>query len=121
MEELSAKRLETRADLVVDRIPQHSRAQEGRPTVPLPPRFALAVLHGASAEDNEDLTQMWAGLIANAMDPNNRQRTRRDGGLQQFGIVLIDLALAGDNAIVTQIGRAQSCLMGVKNRGRAHQ
>lgn len=39
-------------------------------TIPIPPRFAIPLLQAASQEDDESIQNMWAGLIANATDPN---------------------------------------------------
>jgi hypothetical protein len=36
---------------------------------PLPPQFALPLLEGASLESEDDVQELWAGLLANAADP----------------------------------------------------
>lgn len=38
-------------------------------TTPLPPQFALPLLEGASLESEDDVQELWAGLLANAADP----------------------------------------------------
>jgi len=44
------------------------RRIEGK-TLPIPPRYAVPLIQNASQEDDETLQEMWAGLIANATDP----------------------------------------------------
>lgn len=45
------------------------RGIEGK-TIPVPPRYALPLLESASLEDDENIQDKWAGLIANATDPD---------------------------------------------------
>lgn len=45
------------------------RGIEGK-TTPVPPRYAIPLLESASLEDDENLQDKWAGLIANGTDPN---------------------------------------------------
>lgn len=47
------------------------RHLEGK-TVPISLRTAIPLIEKASLEDDESLQDMWAGLIANATDPNKR-------------------------------------------------
>ena len=47
------------------------RGIEGK-TIPIPPRYALPLLDSASLEDDENIQDKWAGLIANATDPDKR-------------------------------------------------
>ncbi len=37
---------------------------------PVPPKLAVPLLEAATIEDDEDLHDLWARLLANAMDPN---------------------------------------------------
>lgn len=39
-------------------------------TIPILPKYALPILQEASLEDDADVRSLWAGLIANATDPN---------------------------------------------------
>ncbi|MCU1317725.1 MAG: hypothetical protein JWN63_3047 [Candidatus Acidoferrum typicum] len=43
----------------------------------IPPQFALPLLDGASLEAEEDIQQLWAGLIANAVDPGRAFRIKK--------------------------------------------
>lgn len=52
------------------------RRMVGKP-LPIPPEFTLPVLEGISLEAEESIQEMWAGLIANACDPNTRFRIRK--------------------------------------------
>lgn len=47
-----------------------------RPDVP-PPRIFLPLVEHASYEDDDGLQDLWAGLIANSLDPTQRQRQTR--------------------------------------------
>lgn len=46
-------------------------------TVPILPRLAIPLLENAALEDDDILGVMWAGLIANATDPNRNVEARR--------------------------------------------
>ncbi|MEX2650127.1 MAG: Abi-alpha family protein [Alphaproteobacteria bacterium] len=48
------------------------RGIEPEDAVPIPPRIGIPLLEQASAESEPALQEMWAGLIANAADPNRR-------------------------------------------------
>lgn len=52
------------------------RAMEGK-VLPVPPQFALPLLDGASLEAESTIQDMWAGLIANATDPNRAFRLKK--------------------------------------------
>lgn len=52
------------------------RMIEGK-TVPIPSRFAIPLIQSASEEDNETIQNMWAGLIANWMDPGKKFSPRK--------------------------------------------
>lgn len=52
------------------------RKLEGKPT-PIPPKYGLPMIERACLEDDESLQDMWAGLIANASDPNKRLNLKR--------------------------------------------
>jgi len=52
------------------------RKFEGKPT-PIPPRYALPLIEKASMEDEPQLQDMWAGLIANFQDPRKRLNPRK--------------------------------------------
>ncbi len=49
------------------------RKIEGK-TIPIPPRYAVPLIQNAFQEGDETLQEMWAGLIANSMDPGRRLR-----------------------------------------------
>lgn len=53
-----------------------ARKLQGR-SIPIPPRLAIPLLQAASEEDQESLQDMWAGLIANATDPDRRLELRK--------------------------------------------
>jgi len=53
-----------------------SRKLEGK-SIPIPPRYAIPLLQAASAEDDGTIQGMWAGLIANASDPNGRLEPKK--------------------------------------------
>src|SRR5580658_1521196 len=42
----------------------------------VPPKILFPLLEGASFEDNEDLHDMWAALLANAASPENAESVR---------------------------------------------
>jgi len=46
-------------------------------SVPVPPRFAIPLLQAASQEDDESIQDMWAGLIANATDPDKHLEPKK--------------------------------------------
>ncbi len=52
------------------------RKIEGK-TIPIPPRYAVPLIQNASQEDDETLQEMWAGLIANSMDPGKRLNVKK--------------------------------------------
>lgn len=54
----------------VDEI--HSQRRLQGLTVPIPPRYAIPLVQAASQEDHEPLQDLWAGLIANATDPQKQ-------------------------------------------------
>jgi hypothetical protein len=43
----------------------------------IPPRLSIPLLEAIGDEDDETVQQLWAGLIANAADPNQRQQITR--------------------------------------------
>ena len=53
-----------------------SRGLAGKP-LPIPPQFALPILEGASLEAEDEIQDLWAGLIANAADPQCRLQIRK--------------------------------------------
>ncbi len=53
-----------------------ARKLQGR-SIPIAPRLAIPLLQAASEEDEETLQDMWAGLIANATDPDRRLELRK--------------------------------------------
>jgi hypothetical protein len=63
---------------LVDRIEaiHQQRRLEGKTTA-IPARLAIPLIQNATLEDDETLSDMWAGLIANATDPNRRSEPRR--------------------------------------------
>lgn len=52
------------------------RKIEGK-AIPMLPKHAIPILEQASLEDNDDVRLLWAGLIANATDPNKRFEIRK--------------------------------------------
>jgi hypothetical protein len=63
---------------VMDKVQEihESRATEGK-MLPVPPQFALPLLDGASLESEPTIQELWAGLIANATDPNRAFRIKK--------------------------------------------
>jgi hypothetical protein len=59
----------------VDKI-HRDRKVKGKANI-IPPRFAISLIEQASREDNETIQDMWAGLIANATDPEKRLNMRK--------------------------------------------
>lgn len=55
---------------VIDRAEEINRQRklDGK-TIQIPPRLAIPMLEAAALEDDETLQDIWAGLIANAMNP----------------------------------------------------
>ena len=64
--------------LIHDKVNEihQKRKVEGK-TTPIPARYAIPLIQKASTEDEESLQVMWAGLIANATDPNKRLEVKR--------------------------------------------
>jgi len=52
------------------------RRLEGK-TIVIPPRYAIPLIHNASQEDNDDIQQLWAGLVANSTDPNKKLNVQK--------------------------------------------
>lgn len=42
----------------------------------VPPKLALPILEDSSLEEDENLAELWTGLLANAMDPNFKDELR---------------------------------------------
>ena len=63
---------------IIDKIQAiHQKRQiEGKAT-PMPPAFALQALDAIALESENEIQDLWAGLIANATDPNTRIRIRK--------------------------------------------
>jgi hypothetical protein len=59
---------------IIDEVTEiHSKREiDGKP-IPIPPRYAIPMMEKASLEDDKSIQHMWAGLIANATDPDRRQ------------------------------------------------
>jgi hypothetical protein len=53
------------------------RRQITAKTLSIPPQFALPLLDGASLETEAEIQQLWAGLIANAVDPGRAFRIKK--------------------------------------------
>lgn len=54
-----------------DRVEEiHSKRKLEGKSISIPPRYAIPLIQAASIEDDPNLREMWAGLIANATDPN---------------------------------------------------
>src|SRR5262252_3374966 len=56
----------------VDRIATEHNLKLG----PVPPKILFPLLEGASLEENEQLHDMWAALLANAASSKNAERVR---------------------------------------------
>jgi hypothetical protein len=63
--------------VIRDRINEIHRERGITRKVPIPPRIGIPLLDAASMEDDPILQEMWAGLAANATDPNKRQETKK--------------------------------------------
>ena len=46
-------------------------------SIPVPPRFAIPLLEAASEEDDDSIQSLWAGLIANATDPQRHLEPKK--------------------------------------------
>ena len=58
---------------IIDAVTEiHSKRRLAGKVIPIPPRYAIPIMEKASLEENKNLQEMWAGLIANASDPNQR-------------------------------------------------
>lgn len=74
------------------------RKIEGK-TIPIPPRYAVPLIQNASQEDDERLQEMWAGLIANSMDPGKRLNVKKVyinilSSLEPFDLQLLNFLAA---------------------------
>lgn len=59
-----------RQSAYVDKVNSLLKAKGIHETRAVSPKFALPVLEGASLEEDDNLQQLWANLMANALDPN---------------------------------------------------
>lgn len=55
----------------------HSARKLQGKIIPIPPRFAVPLLQAASQEDDNSIQDMWAGLIANATDPEKHLEPKK--------------------------------------------
>jgi hypothetical protein len=56
---------------LIDSIEQiHSARRLAGKTIPILPKHAIPILQHASLEDSDEVRAIWAGLLANATDPN---------------------------------------------------
>ena len=55
---------------------QKERQSKGK-TTPIPPRYAIPLIQSATQEDDESIQDLWAGLIANAIDPEKRLNVQK--------------------------------------------
>jgi hypothetical protein len=55
----------------------HAQRKAAGKTTPILPKYAIPILEKAALEDDDSLQNMWAGLIANATDPNKRLNLQR--------------------------------------------
>lgn len=60
-----------------DRVNELHRERGITTKVPIPPRLGIPLLDAASMEDDPNLQELWAGLAANATDPNRRQDAKK--------------------------------------------
>jgi hypothetical protein len=66
-----------RASKLADRVDAIHRQRKLQGTVSIPPRLAIPLFQQATLEDDPTLSEMWAGLLANAMDPERHLEARR--------------------------------------------
>ncbi len=63
---------------LVDKIDSiHKKRKIQGKLIPLLPKYVIPILEQASLEDNDDVRLLWAGLIANATNPNKRFEIRK--------------------------------------------
>lgn len=55
----------------------HAERQVLGKTIPIPPKYAIPLIDRASLEENGELQDLWAALIANATDPERRLELKR--------------------------------------------
>ena len=63
--------------IIRDRINEIHQERGIAAKIPIPARFGIPLLEAASMEDDPSLQEMWAGLAANATDPNRRQNMKK--------------------------------------------
>ncbi len=85
------------------------RKIEGK-TIPIPPRYAVPLIQSASQEDDETLQEMWAGLIANGMDPGKRLNVKKVyinilSSLEPFDVQLLNFLAAMASPIAPGLKR----------------
>jgi hypothetical protein len=56
---------------MADKVGEILQSRNIKDTIAVPPKFALPILEAASLEENDDLQNLWATLLANAMDPKS--------------------------------------------------
>jgi len=57
--------------LLANKSNQRLQKRGIKQTVPLPPKIALPLLENASLEEDDNLMDMWANLLASSLDPEN--------------------------------------------------
>ena len=55
----------------------HSKRKIEENTIPIPPRYALPLIQNASNEDDDKIQNLWAGLVANATNPNKKLNIKK--------------------------------------------
>jgi hypothetical protein len=64
--------------ILIDKVESiHRDRQLQGKTIPLLPKHVIPILEHASLEDDDDVRQMWAGLIANSSDPEVKFSIRK--------------------------------------------
>ncbi len=61
---------------LADRVEEILNERGVKETKAVPPKFALPIFENASLEDNDELQDLWAKLLANSMDPNFTEEIR---------------------------------------------
>jgi len=77
-----------------------NRKLQGKP-IPILPKYALPILQDVSLEDDDDVRSLWAGLIANATDPNVKFQ------IKKLHIEVLSSLDPIDAAILNFLGRSE--------------
>jgi len=89
-------------------------ADAGFTPQPVPPKILFPLLEGASFEDNEDLHTMWAGLLANASDPNHQDGTIQPAYIELLRQLTFDQAIFLDALFSHTLTKSNELRKGVQ-------